>query len=74
MTTEELTRLFQQYGNDVYRFAYSITRHTADAEDICQTIFCRLAKGNIVPRKKSPASCPSPLQRYRQECREPETC
>ncbi|MCI9436941.1 MAG: RNA polymerase sigma factor [Lachnospiraceae bacterium] len=48
MTTEELTRLFQQYGNDVYRFAYSITRHTADAEDICQTIFCRLAKGNIV--------------------------
>jgi len=48
MTSEELTRLFEQYGNDVYRFAYSITHHAADAEDICQNIFCRLAKGDVV--------------------------
>jgi len=47
MTSEELSRLFEQYGNDVYRFAYSITHHSADAEDICQTIFCRLSRGDI---------------------------
>lgn len=47
MTSEELTRLFEQYGNDVYRFANSLTRHAADAEDICQTIFCRLARGDV---------------------------
>ncbi len=47
MTCEELTRLFQRYANDIYRFAYSITHHAADAEDICQTVFCRLAKGDI---------------------------
>lgn len=47
MTSDELTRLFEQYANDIYRFAYSITHHAADAEDICQTIFCRLAKGDI---------------------------
>lgn len=47
MTAEELTRLFQLYGNDVYRFAYSITRHAADADDICQDVFCRLARGNV---------------------------
>ena len=47
MTSEELTRLFEQYGNDVYRFACSLTHHAADAEDICQTVFCRLARGDI---------------------------
>lgn len=47
MTSEELARLFEQYGNDVYRFACSITHHAADAEDICQNIFCRLARGDV---------------------------
>lgn len=47
MTAEELTRLFEEYGKDVYRFAYSITRHAADADDICQNVFCRLAKGDV---------------------------
>lgn len=47
MTSEELTRLYEQYGNDVYRFAYSLTHHATDAEDICQDIFCRLARGDV---------------------------
>ena len=45
MTTDQLAGLFDQYGDDVYRFAYSYTRHAADAEDICQSVFCRLADG-----------------------------
>ena len=45
MTTDQLAGLFAQYGDDVYRFAYSYTRHAADAEDVCQSVFCRLADG-----------------------------
>ena len=45
MTTDQLTILFEQYGSDVYRFAHSYTRHAADAEDVCQSVFCRLADG-----------------------------
>ena len=45
MTTGQLASLFAQYGDDVYRFAYSYTRHAADAEDVCQSVFCRLADG-----------------------------
>lgn len=45
MTRNGLAELFQRYGSDVYRFAYSFTRHRADAEDICQSVFCRLAEG-----------------------------
>lgn len=47
MTSDLLSHLFTQYGNDIYRFAYSYTRNPADAEDICQTVFCRLAQGDI---------------------------
>ena len=45
MTTDQLAGLFAQYGDDVYRFAYSYTSHAADAEDVCQSVFCRLADG-----------------------------
>lgn len=47
MTSDLLSHLFTQYGDDIYRFAYSYTRNPADAEDICQTVFCRLAQGDI---------------------------
>lgn len=47
MTSDQLAQLFDRYGDDVYRFAYSYTRHAADAEDICQAVFCRLAAGRI---------------------------
>ena len=45
MTGSQLSELFARYGDDVYRFAYSCTRHAADAEDVCQSVFCRLAEG-----------------------------
>lgn len=45
MTGSQLSELFARYGDDVYRFAYSFTRHAADAEDVCQSVFCRLAEG-----------------------------
>lgn len=45
MNAGRLSELFALYGDDVYRFAYSFTRHTADAEDVCQSVFCRLAEG-----------------------------
>lgn len=45
MTAGRLSELFALYGDDVYRFAYSFTRHAADAEDVCQSVFCRLAEG-----------------------------
>ena len=45
MTGTQLSELFARYGDDVYRFAYSCTRHAADAEDVCQSVFCRLAEG-----------------------------
>lgn len=45
MTGTQLSELFARYGDDIYRFAYSFTRHAADAEDVCQSVFCRLAEG-----------------------------
>ena len=45
MTADELAVLFNRYGDDVFRFAYSYTRHAADAEDVCPSVFCRLAEG-----------------------------
>ena len=45
MTGSQLSELFARYGDDVYRFAYSFTRHAADAEDVCQSVFRRLAEG-----------------------------
>ncbi|MDE7260670.1 MAG: RNA polymerase sigma factor [Oscillospiraceae bacterium] len=47
MTSEQLAGLFERYGSDIYRFAYSCTRHAADAEDVCQSVFCRLADGTV---------------------------
>jgi RNA polymerase sigma-70 factor, ECF subfamily len=40
---EELETLFQQHYDQVYRTAYRITGSPADAEDVLQTIFMRLA-------------------------------
>lgn len=47
MNAGRLSELFALYGDDVYRFAYSFTRHAADAEDVCQSVFCRLAEGRV---------------------------
>ena len=51
MEKEELTRLFQAYADDVFRLAYSYLGSRADAEDVCQTVFLRLAEGRGTPRQ-----------------------
>ncbi len=54
MTASQLSELFAHYGDDIYRFAYSYTRHRSDAEDVCQSVFCRLAEGRteLTPGKE----------------------
>ena len=56
MDPEQLTELFYQYGDDVFRLAYSYLGVRADAEDVCQSVFLRLAEGRtaLLPgREKS---------------------
>ena len=44
MDTEAISDLFTRYGDDVFRLAYSYLGNRADAEDVCQTVFLRLAE------------------------------
>ena len=47
-----LETLFQQHHDRVFRTAYRVTGSAADAEDVLQTVFLRLARGSegvIVP-------------------------
>ena len=48
MDGDKLTELFRQYGDDVFRLAYSYLGSRADAEDICQSVFLKLAEGRTV--------------------------
>ena len=43
-----LADLFRQYGDDVFRLAYSYMGCRADAEDVCQSVFLKLAEGKTV--------------------------
>ena len=54
MVPEQLTELFRQYGDDVFRLAYSYLGVRADAEDVCQSVFLRLAEGRtaLLPGKE----------------------
>ena len=45
MDSERLAELFRQYGDDVFRLAYSYLGNRTDAEDVCQSVFLRLAEG-----------------------------
>lgn len=51
MEKEELTRLFQAYADDMLRLAYSYLGSRTDAEDVCQTVFLRMAEGRAKPQK-----------------------
>jgi RNA polymerase sigma-70 factor (ECF subfamily) len=42
----DFSRVFEAYHGLVFRTAYRITGNAADAEDILQTIFLRLLRGN----------------------------
>ena len=50
MEREELAELFQTYGTDVFRLAFSYLGSQADAEDVCQSVFLKLAEGRQGPR------------------------
>jgi RNA polymerase sigma factor (sigma-70 family) len=43
--TEELANLFNQHNQRVFRTAYRVTGSPADAEDVLQTVFLRVARG-----------------------------
>ncbi len=45
MNAEPLADLFRQYGDDVFRLAYSYLGNRTDAEDVCQSVFLKLAEG-----------------------------
>ena len=50
---EEVSQLFRQYRDDVYRLAVSYTRSREDAEDVCQTVFLKAMEQNrIQPGKE----------------------
>ncbi len=40
---------FQTYKDDVYRLSLSYTKSTADAEDVCQTVFLKLMEQPKLP-------------------------
>lgn len=45
--------LFHRYRDDVYRLAVNYTRSSADAEDVCQTVFLKLLENpDIMPGKE----------------------
>ena len=48
MGAEQLTDLFRKYGDDVFRLAYSYLGSRADGEDVCQSVFLKLAEGKVV--------------------------
>ena len=48
MDPQELERLFQRYADDVFRLAYSYLGSRPEAEDVCQTVFLKLAEGRAV--------------------------
>lgn len=45
MDKDTLAELFRRYGDDVFRLAYSYLGSRADGEDVCQTVFLKLAEG-----------------------------
>ena len=50
MTREEVLDLFDQYHDQVYRLALTITRSHQDGEDMVQTVFLKLLTGATRPQ------------------------
>ena len=49
----DILYLFHRYRDDVYRLAVNYTRNTAEAEDVCQTVFLKLLEqGSVTPGKE----------------------
>ncbi len=51
MKNEEAVRLFDEYSDDLYRFAVSYVRLKQDAEDIVQEVFTKLLGKHIRLKK-----------------------
>lgn len=45
--TQTTASLFRQYGDDIFRLAYSYLGNRQDAEDICQSVFLKLAEKQV---------------------------
>ena len=45
----KLSELFQRYGGDVFRLAFGWLGNRPDAEDVCQSVFLKLADGRKWP-------------------------
>ncbi|HKR00499.1 MAG TPA: sigma-70 family RNA polymerase sigma factor [Pyrinomonadaceae bacterium] len=52
----ELETLFREHNDLIFRTAYRVTGSAADAEDVLQTVFLRLARRDTVDLAPSPAS------------------
>lgn len=50
-----VTELFHQYKDDVYRLAVSYTRSLEDAEDVCQSVFLKLMEQTNIESGKEKA-------------------
>jgi RNA polymerase sigma-70 factor (ECF subfamily) len=46
---QEFEEIFREYGQFVYRTAYSVTGNRPDAEDVLQTIFLKLLRRELPP-------------------------
>lgn len=44
MTEQEFVAAFERHKDRIYRLALSYTKSRADAEDVCQDVFCKLLK------------------------------
>lgn len=47
MKNELVLQLYEQYSDDLYRFAYAYLGYGEDAEDVVQQVFLKLIKNNI---------------------------
>lgn len=52
---KELEKLFRQHNDLIFRTAYRVTGSAADAEDVLQTVFLRLARRDQVDIGENPA-------------------
>lgn len=44
MTEQEFVAAFERHRDRIYRLALSYTKSRADAEDVCQDVFCKLLR------------------------------
>jgi len=49
----EVEQLFREHSQMLYRTAYSVLGNAADAEDVLQTVFLRLLRGEQGPEKNA---------------------